>query len=185
MFSDKAPYLVTLIVAGLAWTITHLADRLLAAPLLTYHSQILASAGKKSFYLTFKNITRDKTFRNVRLILTAARGDVLTEAAVIPVQPAWEGDQPGTTAGRTFEYTFSEMQPGSQFEVSVVFGGPDRPTLRMSTDGTINIMTPSWQTYVVENEVWMLVWLFAIGLLLLFVASVISSRSPKGVQYDT
>jgi len=138
MFAEKAPYIVTLIVAGLAWTITHVVDRLLATPLLTYHSQITESSGKKSLYLTLKNIARDKTFRNVRLILTAASGDLLTDAAVIPIQPAWEGEEPGTLAGRTFDYKFSEMQPGSQFEVSVTFGGSDPPTLRMSTEGVIN-----------------------------------------------
>ncbi len=77
MFSEKAPYILTLIVAGMAWTLSHIVDPLLATPMLTYSIQVLNDGGKKSIYLTLKNITRDKTFRDVRVIVTAAPGDTL------------------------------------------------------------------------------------------------------------
>jgi hypothetical protein len=187
MFGEKAPYIVTLIVAGLAWTITHIVDRLLTTPLLTYQSQIIENGGKKSLYLTLKNVTREKTFRNVRMILTAAHGDLITDAAVIPIQPAWEGDQPGTLSGRTFDYTFLEMQPGSQFEVSLTFGGSDQPTVRLSTDGTISFVHPSWETWLVENEIYVLAWVLGVGIILLLVTTVLASRDrPRGHEcHDT
>jgi hypothetical protein len=184
MFADKAPYIVTIIVAGLAWALTHVVDRLLGTPLLTYQTQITESSGKKSLYVTLKNITRDKTFRNVRVILTAATGDLITNAAVIPIQPAWEGDEPGTREGRTFDFKFSEMQPGSQFEISVTFGGIDQPTLRMSTDDTINFVRPSWETWIVENEISLLACLVVLGIIALLVATAVGSNAPQE-QYDT
>ena len=175
MFTDKAPYIVTLIVAGLAWTLTHIVDRLLATPLLTYQQQIIENGGKKSLYLTLRNITRDKTFRNVRLIVTATPGGTIIDASVIPIQPAWEGDQPGTMAGRTFAYTFSEMQPDSQYEVSVTYGGSDPPTLRMASDGTISFVHRSWETWVVENEISLLAYLLGFGIISLLVATIVGS----------
>jgi hypothetical protein len=164
IWTDKAPYAVTLVVAALAWTITHIVDRLLATPIVTYERQIIENSGKKSVYLTLKNITRDRTFRDVHLILTASPGGSITETAVIPIQPAFEGNQAGTTVGRTFDYTFPEMQPGSQLEISATFTGRDQPTLRMSAQGTIAFVRPSWETCIVENELPILAWLVGIGI---------------------
>jgi hypothetical protein len=123
MFSDKAPYILTIVVAGLAWTLTHIVDRLLATPLLSYQIQQLDRDGKKSFYLTLKNITREKTFRALRVIITAAPDSVLTDPAIIPVQPASEGDQPFALNERTFDFTFPEIEPGWQFEIPQALKG--------------------------------------------------------------
>src|SRR5215467_10494168 len=142
MFLDKAPYIITIIVAGLAWTVTHLADRLLGTPLLTYESRILQNGNDRTYYLVLKNITRDKTFKKVHLILAAGSDGVITEGTVIPIQPAWEGDTPPIIAGRSFDYTFTEVQPGSQFEVSVKFRGSGGFTPRISSEGTVDIRQP-------------------------------------------
>jgi hypothetical protein len=184
MLAEKAPYIITLIVAALAWTLTHIVDRLLAAPLLTYQHQIIENGGKKSLYLTLKNITKDKTFQNVHLILTAAPGGSIADAAVIPIQPAWEGDQPGVTAGRTFAYTFSKMQPESQYEISISYSGNDPPTLRMSSDGTISFVSPSWETWIVENEISLLAWLLIAGIICLVFATMAASYLTPREQND-
>ncbi len=186
MFSDKAPYLVTLVVAGIAWTVTHIVDSLLASPVLVYRTQILESGGKTSFYLTLKNITRDKTFRDVRLIISADPGDLLSDGAVIPIQPAWEGDTPGNLAGRTFEYTFAEFQPGWQFEISAVFKGPKRPTFRIAPrpDEAVRAVPSSIETILVENEIPVLASML-IGWIILLVVAVLGARSSGQNQYDT
>lgn len=183
MLTEKAPYIITLIVAAVAWSLTHIADRLLATPLVTYQEQIVENSGKKSLYLTLKNITRDKTFRTIHLIIAAPPGGSITDRAVIPIEPAWEGNQPGTLEGRTFAYTFPELQPGGQLEVSVTYTGSDRPTLRMSADGTIDFVKPSWQTWLAENEITILAWAVGIGIVALVIAtilgSVASSQEPE------
>jgi len=154
MLSEKAPYIVTLVVAGMAWTLSHIVDPLLATPMLMYSIQVLNDGGKKSIYLTLKNITRDKTFHDVRVIITAAPGDTLANRAVIPVQPAWEGDQPGVREGRTFDFTFPEIQPNGQFEMTASYRTETRPSLRISEPkGTVDPITPSVETFLVEHEI--------------------------------
>jgi len=37
MLTDKAPYIVTIVIAGIAWTIAHMADRLLSTPMVKYN----------------------------------------------------------------------------------------------------------------------------------------------------
>jgi hypothetical protein len=118
MLSDKAPYIVTIVIAALAWALTHMADRLLSTPMIKYTIQEISSETGKAVFLTFKNITRDKTFKGLQILLTASSDGLITSGAVIPVQPASEGTQPNQVAGRTFEFTFPEFQPGWQIEIS-------------------------------------------------------------------
>ncbi len=153
MFSEKAPFIVTLVIAGMAWTLSHIVDPLLATPMLLYRIQVVNDGGKKSIYVTLKNITRDKTFRDVRVVITAALGDTLANHNVIAVQPAWEGDQPGVREGRTFDFTFPEIQPNGQFEMTASYRTATRPSLRISDpSGTVDAITPCVETFLVEHE---------------------------------
>ncbi len=185
MFLDKAPYIITIILAGLAWTVTHLADRLLGTPLLTYESRILRNGNDQTYYLVLKNITHDKTFKKVHLILAAGADGVITEGTVIPIQPAWEGDTPPIVAGRTFDYTFPEIQPGSQFEVPVTFRGSGELTPRISAEGIVDVRQPSWETFVVEYEILILIAIIAIGVLIFLICAVVAGRRSTGETYDT
>jgi hypothetical protein len=154
MYSDKAPYIVTVIIAVLAWSLTQVVGRLLATPMLRYSIEENSGAGDKTQYIRLKNITRDKTFRNLRLVVAAPPGGELTQRPhVIPSEPAWEGDQPGSFAPRTFEFTFKEIQPNWTFEVAIRYRGPEQPRVRMSNpDATVFIVQPSIQTWLVEHE---------------------------------
>lgn len=188
MFSDKAPYVLTLIVAGIAWTVTHIVDSLVTSPLLVYRTQIVDTAGKKSLYLTLKNITRDKTFRKVRLIISGGTpGDLLTDGAVIPVQPAWEGDTPGTLVGGTFDYTFEEFQPGWQFEISVGFGGTAVPRFRIAPrqEDVVRAVPPSFETWLVENEIYILTFMLLVWVATLLGILIVQAFSSGSRQYDT
>jgi hypothetical protein len=190
MLSDKAPYIVTIVMAGLAWTLTHIVDRLLTTPLLSYQIQQLQGDGKKSFYLTLKNITRDKTFHNLRIIITAAADSLLTEPAIIPVQPASEGDQPFSLEDRTLDFTFPEIQPGWQFEISAGFQGEKIPTLRMSLmgDQTLYAVTPSLETFLVEHDIGLLfalVVLWIAALVIILSIQYFSSAPNGATRYDS
>jgi hypothetical protein len=85
MLTDKAPYIVTIVIAALAWALTHMADRLLSTPMIKYTTQEISSNNSKTIFLTFKNITRDKTFKGLQILLTAPSDGVITGGAVIPV----------------------------------------------------------------------------------------------------
>lgn len=169
MFTDKAPFVVTLIVAGLAWTLSHIIDQLLATPMLMYSTKVENSGGTKIFTLTLRNITRDKTFRDVRVLLTPAQNDTFTDHQVIPTQPASEGDDPGKREPQTFDFKFPEIQPNGQLDMKVSFHSSTAPSLRISdANGTIYPTTPSVETFLVENEFTLfaglvVVWILALG----------------------
>jgi hypothetical protein len=179
MMADKAPYLVTVIVAALAWTFTHVVDRLLASPLVTYQEQLDESGGKKKLSLTLKNISSEKTFRDIHLLMAVPFGGLITNASVTPVQPAWEGDKPPTWHEHTFEHIFPVMQPGTQLEVSVTYDGNEPPSLRMFSDGTIKFVQPSWETWLVEHEVGVLIGLLLVGIVLLIIAILVPSSTRR------
>ncbi|UPK02016.1 hypothetical protein [Bradyrhizobium sp. 170] len=185
MLSDKAPYIVTIVVAGLTWAATHLADRLLSTPIVKYSVQRIATKDSQTIYLTFKNITRDKTFKQLQLILTAPSDGVITTGAVIPVQPASEGDQPYQVAGRTFAFTFPEFQPGWQIEISADYTGSKEPSLRLSSpDQTVYAIKPSIETIIVEYHIQILAALAIFWIVALLVIWVIAARRKPVVRYD-
>jgi hypothetical protein len=185
MLTDKAPYILTIVVAGLAWAATHLADRLLSSPMVKYSIQRIADKGNQTLYLTFKNITRDKTFKQLQLVLTAPSDGVITTGAVIPVQPASEGDQPYQVAGRTFAFTFPEFQPGWQIELSVGYTGSAEPSLRLSSpDQVIYAVKPNIETFFVECDIQILAFLAIFwGCALLIIWIYAATRKPA-VRYD-
>jgi hypothetical protein len=135
--------------------------------------------------LTFKNITRDKRFRDVRMVLTASADGLFTEGSVIPAQPASEGDKPYQMVGRTFEFTFPALQPGWKIEIFVEYTGSSPPSIRLSSsDQTIYAVTPSVETFLVEHEIGVLIglaltWMILLGLVWLF------SPKHKAVAYDS
>lgn len=170
MLTDKAPYFVTIVIAGLSWAITHIVDRVLAAPTIIYETKTADLGNSKRFDLTLKNATRDKTFRSLRLILAAAPGDTLRDASITPVQPAWEGDQPFRLVGRTFDFTFAEIQPGGQFFVSVVHSAPAAPSIRISSSTESVFLTkPSLSTALLQYELPILIILIVGGVLIVLV----------------
>jgi hypothetical protein len=191
MLTDKAPYLVTLVIGALAWALTHAVDRLLSTPMVKYSVQQISSNENKTVYLTFKNITRDKTFKKLHLILTAPSDGVIAAGAVIPVQPASEGDQPYQVEGRTFEFTFPEFQPGWQIEISVDYTGSSQPSLRLSSpDQTVYAIAPSIQSILVEYDIEILMALavlaavWALALLIIWMATLRRKSKSEAFRYD-
>jgi hypothetical protein len=185
MLNDKAPYIVTIFVGALAWALTHMADRLLSTPMVKYTIQEISSNSGKTVFLTFKNITRDKTFKGLQILLTASSDGVITAGAVIPVQPASEGAQPYQVAGRTFDFTFPEFQPGWQIEISADYTGSAVPSLRMSApEQTIYAVVPSLKSFLVEYDiesVLALVFCWTVALVLIWVFARL--RKPEA-RYD-
>lgn len=180
MADDKAPYFVTAIVAALAWTLTHAVDRLAETPYLKYDVSNTTTADKYSSYITIQNITRNITFKDVNLLVTASPQDVVISGSVIPHQPAYEGDRQGITEGRTFDFTFPVIQPGWRFDVSVVHRTDAPVFIRLSTDQqSIYATRPSAETCLVEHEFGALVFIIAIGGLALAVSLWRTGKAPS------
>lgn len=180
MLTDKAPYVITLVVAALAWTLTHTVDRLLATPLLTYEiASSTTEDGDKRSTFTFINITRDKTYYNLRVLITAPADGVIKSGPILPVQPASEGDKPPSIAGRTFDFTFPEFQPQWQFSIPVVYSGQGETTLRLSLpQAALYAVNPSVQTSLVQHEFGVMMTLIVIWIVVLTGWGIYAWRHP-------
>jgi hypothetical protein len=175
--ADGAPFYVTALVAALAWTFTHGSDRITQTPFLLYSVQNITLDGKTSTHIDLHNITRDKTFKNVNIVVTAATTDTVLSGSIIPYQPAYEGDKPWRIAGRTFEFTFPAIEPAWQFEINVLHKTDAPVAIRLSTTGDqyFYATQPSTETYLVEHELGITLAFFIISAIALAVA-ILSSR---------
>lgn len=167
--ADNAPFFVTAIAATIAWTFTHTVDRLVATPFLKYSIEEVEAGGKYNSYIVIRNITRDKTFKSLQLLATTSTKDTVIGGSVIPQQPAFEGNNAPIIAGRTFAFTFPEIQPGWQFYVSVLHNSADPVSLRFSSNDAQNFyaIKPSLETYLLENELPILFSFFIAAVLVL------------------
>jgi hypothetical protein len=151
MFSEKAPYVVTVILAVLGWSVTHVVDRVTGNPILEYRVES-ESAGREA--VTIQNVTRDHTFRNLTLVFTADIAGSITSVSVIPFEPAFEGDEPWLIHGRTAQFTFPQLQPGWKFQIKLGYTGTQRPRLRFELrEGTLRATEWSLETFFLANEV--------------------------------
>jgi hypothetical protein len=103
----------------------------------------------------------------------------------IPVQPASEGTQPFQVAGRTFEFTFPEFQPGWQIEISADYTGSVLPSLRMSSpDQTVYAVLPSVESRIVEYDIEILAVLALVWAIALFAIWIFAQCRKREVRYD-
>lgn len=182
--ADSAPFFVTVVIAATAWTFTHAAERLSKTPYLKYSVEEIKTDDKRSTYINISNIsniTRDKTYKNVNLLVTASPKDSITGGSVIPYQPAFEGDQSWTVAGRTFFFSFPAIEPGWKFDVSILHRMDDPVVIRLSTfDGqSFYAVRPSLETYLVENEMMIILIFFGVAALALIISILHSARQSQ------
>lgn len=186
--ADSAPFFVTVVIAATAWTFTHAAERLSKTPYLKYSVEDIKADDKRSTYIKISNITRDKTYKNVNLLVTASPKDTITGGSVIPYQPAFEGDQSWTVAGRTFAFSFPAIEPGWKFDVSILHRTDDPVVIRLSTfdSQSIYAVRPSLETYLVENEMMIILIFFVTAALALVISFLYAaSRSPPATPTTT
>lgn len=167
--ADNAPFFVTALAATVAWTFTHAVDRLVATPFLKYSIEEIEAGGKYNSYIVISNITRDKTFKSLHLLATTSTKDTVIGGSVIPQQPAFEGNNAPIIAGRTFAFTFPEIQPGWQFYISVLHNSADPVSIRFSSSDAQNFyaIKPSLETYLLDHELPILFGFFSIAVLAL------------------
>lgn len=179
--ADSAPFFVTVVIAATAWTFTHAAERLSKTPYLKYSVEEIKADDKRSTYINISNITRDKTYKNVNLLVTASPKDSIVGGSVIPYQPAFEGNESWTVAGRTFFFSFPAIEPGWKFDVSILHRTDDPVVIRLSTfDGqSFYAVRPSLETFLVENEMTIILIFFCVAVLALIISFLYSAnQSP-------
>ena len=156
MLPESAPYWLTILVATAAWIFTTFIDQVLKTPFLTYEISNEVKPehdGKIRTKIIIRNITEDKVYREVKLIFGVPDNDKIYSGSIVATQPGWEGPTQGTAAGRTFEHTFSEIQPGGRFELDVTHETMEFPHVQLVTKNDVILLRkPYWLTEVVENH---------------------------------
>lgn len=171
----RLPLLVTIALTAVGWSVVHLVDRLLSAPIIEMY---LSEPAASTMTLRLTNLTHDTVFRDLDLLLTAPEDGHIRHFAIVPVQPASEGQEPATTAGRSAEFKFPELQPGGTFYVEAIFDGAMKPSIRiLLPSGPIRVVSPSLETFILKNETWILGGLIAGGSFLVLIYSVVCA--PK------
>jgi hypothetical protein len=78
LMNEKAPYIVTLFVAALSWTVIRTADRLAGVPFVEYRiTTVLNDAGVHGIDVRLRNITQASRFDCFTITLATRRRDCL------------------------------------------------------------------------------------------------------------
>jgi len=154
MPSDSTPFIVTLAVAVLGWTLSHIVDRIENSPTLKYSIGHQVFQGNSIFSLTIKNITADKKFKKFTVVLAAPEGSAFKDAQTIPTRPAFEGDSPWRLAGRTAQFTIPAIEPDGEFKLTGEYTGTKRGAVWFIPDDSdsVKAVEPSFETFLAENE---------------------------------
>ena len=171
MSSDKAPFFVTLVLAIIGWAVAHIVDRVVTAPTIEFRTSTLHQDGQKILGVTLTNLTADKTFRGLRLVLVSPPGGTIQLMEVFPVEPAFEGDEPATVESNSVRssasFRFAEIQPEGSLEARASYRG-QMPRIRITLDsGTARLVRPSIETWLARHEFGVFCGLVLLGVLLL------------------
>ena len=167
MPSDAAPYPVTIILAVVAWLFTSATEKLLKAPYLVYSAKTAINPKDSALIdtrITLTNITNDKSYKNVTIVLAVDPPDEIDLSyphGVQPEQPSWEGDTPPSITKASFQHTFPIIQPDGQFNIIFTHKGPDTTHIHMimkypenKTADTVLLTKPNLATWIAEYHVW-------------------------------
>jgi hypothetical protein len=185
---EKAPYLITVLVAGIGWAVTHSVDRVLASPTLMYETRINHSGNINQYTITLNNITRDERFDDLTFTVLIRDGKCAGDPKVYPALPAPEIKQPPecqdavvesqtNVADATFE--IPQIHPGWSMDLVTNFYGEGAPHFRFQTKkDSVRLVRPSLETWFVVHEMWILGSLVA--LYFIFIVSIVLV-SPRAI----
>ena len=166
--TNKAPLIVTLVLAIVGWAVAHTVDRITAAPTIEFDTETYNRHGQNIFVVKLINLSFDRAFRDLLLQLQASSGGRITDFNILPVEPGFEGNEPTHVlpTGDAW-FSFAEIQPEGTFFARAVYTG-DPPRVRISLkDGTARIVTGSLETFLVQWEIVIFAVLIAFGILFL------------------
>jgi len=191
ILNHKAPFIVTLLTAALAWSVTHIVDRLNNTPFLKYDLLIEDSRNIRRLRISLENITNDKVFRNLSIVASSPHDSAISRISIVPQEPAFEGDKPYSISesGRTAQIKLPVVQPGWSFDILVEYAGKNRPYLRIETkNDTVKLTRPNLETFLVENEFKVIVCLISIWLVTLaiifWIMAIARKKNTNGKQID-
>jgi hypothetical protein len=176
----EAPYAVTFLVAALAWSVTHIVDRLIQMPIIEYNLSDPQTMGSRVVKCEVTNIC-DKVFRNLNLYLSAAEGAKIKisdpEIGFIkPIMPDQFQSRAAYIQGDNAAYFVPELQPECSASIEARINGVGSVDLRYNS-GTesIRLIERGFETWLVKNEIAIMISLFVfwLAVLVLYVCLVL------------
>lgn len=156
------PFILTLLMAAIAWWISHTVDRITSAPTVKYsleEGRDNSCHPSPCLTVTFRihNLS-DTLFENLVFNIEPANAETksrLEGATPITESPAMTPQV--VEANNAFTVAFSQLHPGAKATVSARISEltPIVVTL-INSDKAINLVKPSIETVFVECEMWLL-----------------------------
>jgi len=175
-------FVVTALIAGLAWWISHAVDRVSSAPTVEYRIEQIATydsgSGAKPcrcVLVSAQNLST-QLFKNVRLELTVEHGKIESLVDFVGVNEMAPAIQNQSIGNGDLALTLPELQPRAAFKLvaSYTSAGAVPSIFVQSSDSAVQLTKPSLATYFSRHEDWL------VGLALLalagFAAIVVTGR---------
>lgn len=153
IMSDTAPWLLTVALGCAGWFVTHTVDRVTSSPTLEYELTLEKVRTGAVAQLQVANLTRDRTFDDVRFDILAPNGVRFGRPSTVAVQPADDGTTPPDAIGGAATFTIARMQPGNVYRLTVPYAGKAMPTVRITSEkSVIRPVRPSLETNFARYE---------------------------------
>jgi len=163
--TESITILLSSILAVEGWLLTHIADRINQSPLLEYRVDHEEGGEGRKLILQVQNLSRNISYKNLDIVVTAGRGGTIESTEVVPVVPASEGDEAPVEAKYSSRFTIPNLMPSSIVRAYIAYKGTD-PFFRLSSnDQPIMAVQPNAETFIARHEVVLLILLIPLTLL--------------------
>lgn len=172
--AEKMPYFLVILFAILTYALTHIVDRLSNIPLVRYRVERTKSKRGWKFTYHIKNITADKNFKNIDfLVLPAIENDTISffrPWVYAPTRLTSPGEAPVQTSEKA-SFHLDNLQPSATLDLLVEKSKPQIIELKVSSESTLVLSTQTYKTFLLENEVFILIILtfISLGLIIFYI----------------
>ena len=149
---EKPPFILAILLAGLAWALTRYADILDRSPIIEYQILLESREDPPRVTVVLENLTWDKKFSNLKFRLTAV--DV-KNPRINPIPPASEGDVAPTANGETAQFEIRAFHPGWRFELAANYNASANANVSFRLENspdTVRLIERSLETFIVRYQ---------------------------------
>ena len=171
--TEKFPYLLVMLFAVLAYGLTHITDRLTSLPLIKYDINRSTEKGIYVLEYVVTNITKDKEYEELDFLIAPEEESDTISMGICRILPPIKINSTKDIFNwdkRTVSFHLEKFQPNCTFLIKIKKHHSVEPPLRITSKSTIYLSKSSYQTYVLEHEIPILIVLIlcCIGLIILY-----------------
>ena len=184
---ERVPFLLTLLLAVLGWSVTYMVDQLGSSPVIRYTKK--TDPSQNTITYNIKNISRSTLFKKVRFyVVLKGEGKSLGDPLIRIYPPLYLGEervQPEWKPGNYAEFQIAAFQPGCEMDMIVKTEKPADSTIHVTCDEAVLLIENSLRTLLLEHEMKILggliaLWVLGIAAYLIRINSKTPSRKKHG-----